>query len=169
MNKQTVFRKIIENLRQAFDTLRSHKMRSSLVILGVGIGVTTLMAMVTILLGLGGKISQDLRSSDNTVIYLSRFDILVGGNPSQYAHRPEIDPNDMRALRNDVRSIRLVDIQQNPNWRTILSYEGEKTGLVSLQGAARRHRDLGRRSVGRSLGRERASREHASDPRLERA
>ena len=36
-----------ENVAQALDTVRTHKLRSSLVILGVAIGVTTLMAMVT--------------------------------------------------------------------------------------------------------------------------
>ena len=99
MSRTTAVSKILENLRQAFDAIKSHKMRSALVVLGVGIGVTTLMGMVTILLGLGGKISEDLRSSDNTVIYLSKFDILVGGDPRKYAHRPEIDPADMHALR----------------------------------------------------------------------
>jgi len=118
MNKKSGFSKLLENLRQAFETLRSHKMRSSLVVLGVGIGVTTLMGMVTILLGLGGKISADLRSSDNTVVYLSKFDLLVGGDPRKYAHRPEITPEDMHALRTEVPSVRLVDFQQNPNWGT---------------------------------------------------
>ncbi len=138
MNKKTALGKLVENLRQAFDAIRGHKMRSALVVLGVGIGVTTLMGMVTILLGLGGKISQDLKSSDNTVVYLSKFDLLVGGNPKKYAHRPEIDPDDMKAMRKEVRSVRLVDFQQNPNWATVLAYKGEKTGLVSVIGATSR-------------------------------
>jgi putative ABC transport system permease protein len=135
MNKATLASKIIESLRQAVDTLRSHKMRSALVILGVGIGVTTLMGMVTILMGLGDKISQDLRSSDNTVIYVSKFDILVGGDRRRYAHRPELEPLDLAAIREDLPSVKFADFQQNPQWRTILGYEGEKTGLVAVVGA----------------------------------
>jgi len=136
MNRSSVFRRLDESLRQAWDTLRTHKMRSALVILGVGIGVTTLMLTVTILLGLGKKISQDIRSSDNTVIYLSKFDILVGGDPKKYAHRPEIEPGDMDAVRDNLSSVRLVDFQQNPQWSTILGYEGEKTGIVGVVGAS---------------------------------
>jgi putative ABC transport system permease protein len=136
MNRTSLLNKITESLRQAMDTLRSHKMRSALVILGVGIGVTTLMGMVTILLGLGEKISQDLRSSDNTVIYLSKFDILVGGDPRKYAHRPEIQPEDMDAISRELPSVQLVDFQQNPQWSTVLGYEGEKTGIVGVVGAS---------------------------------
>jgi putative ABC transport system permease protein len=126
--------KVLESLRLALGTVRSHKMRSSLVILGVGIGVTTLMGMVTILLGLGDKISDDIRSSDNAVIYLARFDLLVGGDPSQFAHRPEINPRDLEAVRNEIPSVRLADFQQQPQWQTILHYKGEKTGIVAVIG-----------------------------------
>ena len=96
MNRGTLGSKLRESLRLAFEAIRSHKMRSGLVILGVGIGVTTLMGMVTILLGLGNKIREDIRSSDNTVIYLSQYDLLVGGDPSRFAHRPDITPLDLR-------------------------------------------------------------------------
>ncbi len=136
MNRSGLIRRLDESLRQAWDTLRSHKMRSALVILGVGIGVTTLMLTVTILLGLKGKISQDIRSSDNTVIYLSKFDILVGGDPRKYAHRPEINPGDLEAVRDELPSVKMVDFQQNPQWSTILAYEGEKTGIVGVVGAS---------------------------------
>ena len=138
MNRNTFSNKIRESLRQAVETLRSHKMRSTLVILGVAIGVTTLMGMVTILLGVGEKFSQDLRSSDNTVIYLSKFDLLVGGDPRKYAHRPEIQPSDMDAILEDLPSVKLVDFQQNPPWSTVLAYGGEKTGIVGVVGASTR-------------------------------
>jgi putative ABC transport system permease protein len=135
MNRTTLWTKLVESLRLALGTLRSHKMRSLLVILGVGIGVTTLMGMVTILLGLSAKISQDLRSSDNVVVYLSRIDFFVGGDQRRFAHRPELEPDDLTALRTELPSVRLADFQQSPNWRTILQYQGEKTGLVAVVGA----------------------------------
>ena len=136
MSRRTLLTKIVESLRMALFTVRSHKMRSGLVILGVGIGVTTLIWMVTILSGLSNKFSEDLRSSDNVVIYLSKFDFLVGGDPRKYAHRPEITPGDLRALRETVPSVRLADFQQQPQWSTILGYKGEKTGIVSVVGSS---------------------------------
>jgi len=47
-----------ENIRMALDTLRNNKGRSGLVILGVGIGVTTLMAMVSIIEGFKGRLES---------------------------------------------------------------------------------------------------------------
>ena len=136
MSRPASTSKVLENLRMALFTLRSHKMRSSLVILGVGIGVTTLIFMVTILFGMGEKISADIRSSDNAVINLAKFSFLVGGNPRDFAHRPDLTPADLRAIRRDLPSVRLADFQQQPQWQTILSYRGEKTGIVSVIGAS---------------------------------
>ena len=44
---------IYENLMMALDIIWAHKLRSGLIILGVSIGVASLMGMVSILLGLG--------------------------------------------------------------------------------------------------------------------
>ena len=48
-----------ENARMAFSTLRQHKARSFLTVLGVVIGVTALIAVGSILVGL----DKDLRTS----------------------------------------------------------------------------------------------------------
>jgi putative ABC transport system permease protein len=127
--------KLVESLRLALHTLRSHKMRSGLVILGVGIGVTTLMGMVSILLGLGNKIASDIRSSDNVVVTLSKFDLLVGGDHEQVRSRPDIEPDDLRAIRESLPRVRWSDFQQASQWFTRMQREGQKTGLVSVFGA----------------------------------
>ena len=50
---------IRENLTIALDVIWAHKLRSGLIILGVSIGVASLMGMVSILLGLGDKICSN--------------------------------------------------------------------------------------------------------------
>ena len=59
-----------ENLSMAFQNLRGHKGRSALVILGVSLGVTTLMAMVSIIEGLKGRLESEIMSTETTQIYL---------------------------------------------------------------------------------------------------
>ena len=54
-----------ENARMALENLRDHKMRSLLTVLGVVIGVTALIAVASILVGL----DQDVRS------YLNDFGV----------------------------------------------------------------------------------------------
>ncbi|MFQ5669208.1 MAG: ABC transporter permease [Acidobacteriota bacterium] len=102
-----------EYAAQALETVRAHKMRSGLVILGVAIGVTTLMAMVSILSGLSGKIESDIRSSDNVVVHLAKFDFLGGGvDPELLRARPDLKPSDWDAIRQGVASVQLVDFHQ---------------------------------------------------------
>ena len=65
-------------VRQALRTIVGHRMRSSLLILGVAIGVTTLLAIYTIVSGLSGRIRDDVVSSSRPYLYVSR-DSGVGG------------------------------------------------------------------------------------------
>jgi putative ABC transport system permease protein len=127
------FRSSFQNgLWQALDVVRSHKMRSGLVILGVAIGVATLMGMVGILAGLGEKIKQDIASSDQVVLTLSKFDYLVGGVDEKVMSRPDFTPEDAIAIEDDCPAIDRVDFYIDASRFTILHYRGEKTRLVSV-------------------------------------
>ena len=55
-------RDIGENLRMAFDTLRAHKMRSGLTVLGIIVAVTTLISVVAILVGFDRNVKQGIQS-----------------------------------------------------------------------------------------------------------
>jgi len=54
MTRQEVF----ENLAVAFDALRARKVRSGLTILGIVIGVTTVISVAAIIDGLNGEIKE---------------------------------------------------------------------------------------------------------------
>jgi putative ABC transport system permease protein len=127
-----------ENVLQAMDTVRSHKMRSSLVILGVAIGVTTLMAMVSILSGLALKIEADVSSSDNVVVNLVKFDFLGGDvDPAEIEKRPDLEPEDWDIIRNEIKSVRLVDFQQQPQGVLYLAhYKDKRTRPLSVAGTS---------------------------------
>jgi putative ABC transport system permease protein len=127
-----------ENLMQALDTIRSHKMRSGLVILGVSIGVTTLMAMVSILSGLAVKIEADVRSSDNVVVNLVKYSFLGGEqDPEEIESRPDLEPADWDAVRTELESVRLVDYQQQPQGRFYLGhYKDRRTRPLAVLGSS---------------------------------
>jgi len=121
-----------DSLWQALDVIRGHKMRSGLVILGVAIGVATLMGMVGIVAGLGEKIKQDVSSSDQVVLTLSKFDFLVGGVDEKVLSRPDFTPEDALAIEDECPAIDKVDFYIDASRMTILHYQGEKTRLVSI-------------------------------------
>lgn len=121
-----------DGILQALDVIRDHKMRSGLVILGVAIGVATLMGMVGILAGLGEKIKQDIASSDSVVLTVSKFDYLVGGVDEKIMSRPDFTPEDAIAIEDNCPAIDKVDYYIDASRFTILHYQGEKTRLVSI-------------------------------------
>ena len=121
----------------AFDVLRSHKLRSSLVILGVAIGVTVLMGMVAVLTGLGKKIESDVTSSEKPVVTLSKFNFLTTGpNDEQVADRPDILPEDAIALESMCESAELADffIDATPEKSKILQYRDQRSRIVFICG-----------------------------------
>ena len=62
-----------ENLLVALDTLRSHKVRSALTVLGIVIGVTSVIAVASIIDGLNGFISDRVESFGSRTYFLARF------------------------------------------------------------------------------------------------
>jgi putative ABC transport system permease protein len=127
-----------ENLAQALDTIRSHKMRSSLVILGVAIGVTTLMAMVSILSGLAVKIEADVSSSDNVVVNLVKYSFLGGAqDPEELENRADLEPADWDAIRTQTESVRLADYQQQAQGRLFLGHHKDRrTSPIAVLGSS---------------------------------
>ena len=51
-----------ENLLMAFDTLRQHKLRSFLTILGVVVGTTTVIVIAAFVSGIDSRVSKEIES-----------------------------------------------------------------------------------------------------------
>lgn len=64
-----------ENLKMAFDTLRSHKLRSFLTIIGVVIGVITVMVFSSIFSGINLAVEKEVESFGTRSIFLYKMDI----------------------------------------------------------------------------------------------
>lgn len=65
---------LLENLRLALDTLRSHKFRSFLTVLGVLIGTTTVILVASLIAGLEGQITETMRSFGGRNLYIFKFE-----------------------------------------------------------------------------------------------
>lgn len=78
-----------ENVRQAFEIIRTHKMRSGLLIVGVAIGIMTILAMVTVLTGLVRKINDDLEASNRPYVFVTRYDPFESNIDEEELHRRE--------------------------------------------------------------------------------
>jgi len=69
MTRQEVF----ENLAVALDTLRARKVRSGLTVLGIVIGVTTVIAVAAIIDGLNGEIKERVSRLGSNTLFVTRI------------------------------------------------------------------------------------------------
>ena len=102
-SRQSLFR---ENVRQALGIIRANRMRSGLLILGVAIGITTILMMVTVLSGLSRKINHDMVSANRPYLYVQKFDLLVSGEDAkEQMRRKEFTEADAEAMRTECESL----------------------------------------------------------------
>jgi putative ABC transport system permease protein len=89
-----------ENLGLAFDTLRTHKLRSFLAVLGVMIGVALIILVVGLIEGFRGSIEDELMAEGANTAFISRFDVgpHVGRRPKEERLRKPLTLEDGQAL-----------------------------------------------------------------------
>src|SRR5256885_16915576 len=97
---------IRESAFMALDTVRSNKLRSALTILGVSVGVITVIFMVSIIQGLNKSFAAQIESLGSNTIWATKFDPSIGHQPtSEEIHRKELTLDDADAIRRDAPSI----------------------------------------------------------------
>jgi putative ABC transport system permease protein len=96
------FDDIKESAAMAVSTVRANKLRSSLTILGVAIGVVTLTFMVSIIQGLNKAFAEQIESLGSNTIFVSKFDPSFGRQPNnEELHRKDITIEDAEAIRTE--------------------------------------------------------------------
>ena len=105
---------IREVFAMAIDTVRTNKMRSGLTILGVVIGITSIVGMTAMIRGFDESLRDSIRAIGPKIIIIQRFGPLSfanGGEFSEFLRRPNLTVSDARAIEQQASTIRLVDIQ----------------------------------------------------------
>jgi putative ABC transport system permease protein len=95
-----------ESAWMALDTVRANKLRSSLTILGVSVGVITVVFMVSIIQGLNKAFAAQIESLGSNTIWATKFDPSIGHQPTaEEIHRKELTIEDADAIRREAPSI----------------------------------------------------------------
>jgi putative ABC transport system permease protein len=96
----------LENLRMALDTLRQHKLRSLLTVLGVVIGTMTVIVIAAFVSGIDARVSKEIESFGTNSIYIYRFDPGFNFNPTQEERmRKPLTYEDTLAIQNECPSV----------------------------------------------------------------
>src|SRR5579871_4857516 len=88
-----------ESVKLALDTLRVNKLRSGLTILGIVIGVTTVITISSVINGLNKRVSDWITSFGTNVIWIYHLP-MIGVNPTtEMLTRKKLTLDDALALR----------------------------------------------------------------------
>jgi putative ABC transport system permease protein len=129
-------RNVDEGISVALNTLRTNKLRSFLTILGVVIGVSTVMLMASIVDGVKTQIFNSLNAASPNAFYVMRFFSQTPLNPDNLPYevriRPVLNEEDAAAIA------RAPDIRHAGLWNQSfnrIEYQGARTQAVVIQGA----------------------------------
>lgn len=103
-----------EVVAMAMDTIRTNKMRSALTVLGVVIGITSIVGMTAMIRGFDKSLRDMIGAIGPNTIFIQRFNVTSfanGAEISELFKRPNLTISDARALEEQAATIRLVDVE----------------------------------------------------------
>jgi putative ABC transport system permease protein len=136
-------RNVGEGVAIAFDSLRANKLRSGLTILGVVIGVTTVMAIASMVQGIRTQIFNAIETAGPSVFYIVRFFSQTPVNPDRLPYevriRPVVSSTDAAAVA------RVPQVAYAGMWVQLfqrMEYQGNHTQTITVFGADDRYMDI---------------------------
>src|SRR5437016_7245653 len=121
-----------ENLKQAMDTLRAHKMRSALTVFGVVLGVSVIMLVAGLLSGFDQKIQENIKQFGADTAFITKWDQGRHGGPPplEERQRKALTVEDARAIQERCPAVKAVTTFLQTNWDHVHTVR-TKAGQVS--------------------------------------
>ena len=88
-----------EAIRMAMDTLRTNKLRSGLTMLGIMIGVTTVILISSVINGLTGNVNGLIQSLGTNVYWVFRFPVFGSRPTAEMLARKQLSYEDGQAMK----------------------------------------------------------------------
>jgi putative ABC transport system permease protein len=126
---------LFEGVGIALASLRAHKMRAALTILGVAIGVMVVMVIGALIAGFDKGLSDMLETLGPKTFYVGRYWGGTGNedpdDPNPWQRRPPITIQEAERLE-ALPTIKFAVVDENANADIV--FEGKRLGAVSIQG-----------------------------------
>ena len=99
-----------ENTRFAFLAVRTHKLRAFLTVLGIVVGVATVIAMVSIVTGFNNNMVRNFQSFGATLVQFQKYEARFGPGhrPTDERRRKDLTYEDAVALKESIPEMRAV-------------------------------------------------------------
>src|SRR5437773_2391811 len=124
----------------AMETVRSNKMRSALTILGVVIGITSIVGMTAIIRGFDQSLRDMIGAIGPNTIFIQRFGVTSFANGAEFKDllkRPNLSVSDARAVEEQAGTVGIVDIElgaAGPPTQRRVFYRDQKTKPIVVLG-----------------------------------
>jgi putative ABC transport system permease protein len=130
-----------ENLKVSFDTLRAHKVRSALTLLGIVIGVTSVISVAAIIEGLNKFIANKVEQMGSRTYFIGRFP--PGTDPNRLPERIRTrryfqydDGAKVRPLLHNIEAITTMATRASFfGDKNEIRYGGERVERIFVRGA----------------------------------
>ncbi len=137
---------IKESLAMAIASIRAAKMRAFLTVLGVLIGVSSVIGMVSLITGLNNSMAQQIESLGSNVIYVSKYKpgITFGHRSSEERNRKGITYEDAEAILEHCSLIDAVSPENHYRQRggNTAKYKGNEAMRPDLAGVLPTYQDV---------------------------
>jgi len=126
-----------EGLLIAWDALRANKVRSSLTILGVAVGVSVVVAMAALITGIRTSVMEGFESAGPNNFMVTRFDFTAvrisddGNNRPPWWNKPQIEPREAERL---ARLPSVADALYAFSFSATFEYESQRVQGVNSTG-----------------------------------
>jgi len=108
MIRHGIFREI---LSMAFDSLKSHKLRSFLTLLGVMIGVMTVIGMVSVIQGLNASFMKELQAAGSDLILVYKYNpVRMGQTTEEERRRKDLTYEDAMTIEAECPLVKAVSV-----------------------------------------------------------
>jgi len=115
-----------ESVRMAMDTLRSNKLRSGLTILGIVIGVATVITISSLINGVNNRVADMAKSFGTNVLWLYRWNPIGIRPTTEMLARKYLTEDDCKALATLPHVVASNCGRQYSNWQLGVGYVAVK-------------------------------------------
>ena len=131
-----------EILAMSWDTVRGNKLRSFLTVLGIVIGITSIVGMTALIRGFDQSFQDLLKGIGPTTIYVAKMSGLSmssGMSFQELAKRPNLTADDAEAIERNAPSIQVVDLTlggggPGPQNQARIFYRNQRTKPMIVTG-----------------------------------
>jgi putative ABC transport system permease protein len=136
-----------EVVSMALTTLLEQKARSSLTVLGVVIGIMSIVGSTSLIRGLDQTLRESIQAMGSDTIMVTKFSVVSMGSGREMLElmkRPNLTPDDAKAITNQAPSLASVNIVLGQGMPTLerLYYRSERSKEISVLGSTANYPDV---------------------------